>query len=61
MRVLNRKYWPHRVVVAVSSGTDPIKWCQEHLPGKHRWRLAGPDIWYFADGKDALMFRLRWA
>jgi len=59
MRCLNKKYWPHKV--RVNKGDEPYKWLQENMPGKDRWRLAGPNNWYFAEGKDAVMFSLRWA
>ena len=59
MRRLNKKYWPHQV--KIDKELEPIKWCEQNLPGKDRWRLAGPNIWYFANSKDATMFRIRWS
>jgi hypothetical protein len=36
-------------------------WCQKNLVGKDRWKLAGPNNWYFTREKDVTMFLLTWS
>jgi len=35
-------------------------WCQTNLVGKDRFKLAGPNVWYFTKEKDVTMFLLAW-
>jgi hypothetical protein len=37
---------------------EVFKWCEQNLKGKDRWRLAGPNNWYFTKEKDVTMFLL---
>jgi hypothetical protein len=37
---------------------EVFKWCEQNLKGKDRWRLAGPNNWYFTREKDVTMFLL---
>jgi hypothetical protein len=63
MRRLNKKYWPHMVRTRMLDSTtnEAFNWCKKNLPGKERWTIAGPDIWYFKKERDVTMFTLRWS
>lgn len=63
MRVLNKKYWPYSTQTRFLDGDNEkaISWCEKNLPGKHRWVLAGPGVWYFRSDRDRTMFVLRWS
>ena len=63
MRRLNKKYWPHMVQTRMISSTvdEAYNWCMKNFPGKERWTIAGPNIWYFKKERDVTMFTLRWS
>jgi hypothetical protein len=62
MRRLNKKYWPHMVKTKYTDDTthEIFSWCQTNLVGKDRFKLAGPNVWYFTKEKDVTMFLLAW-
>jgi hypothetical protein len=57
MRVLNKKYWPHQVVVKEIG--DAERWCYENFKSS-QWRNVGK-YFAFKHGPDATMFMLRWS
>ena len=44
-----------------SNANEAFDWCKKNLPGKERWTIAGPGIWYFKKERDVTMFTLRWS
>ena len=58
MRVLNKKYWPHHVLVEDDTGAKE-RWCYENFRSAD-WRNVGP-YFAFKRGEDAVLFSLRWS
>ncbi len=69
MRVLNKKYWPHLVVIDKPSDTLNLTemeiWLGNHFKTYHkRWYIIQGfryTEFYFKTEKDANWFALRWA
>ena len=66
MRELKKAIWPHKVTINdVVAASDAEIWLGETMGiYKGRWNfilLFGSVEFYFKDGKDAIMFALRWA
>ena len=57
MRVLNKKYWPHHVVVNATDDA-PELWCYKQLKSSE-WRNVGT-YFAFKSEQDAMMFILKW-
>lgn len=57
MRVLNKKYWPHHIVVKDVAGAE--RWCYDNLKSSE-WRNVGK-YFAFKSSADATMFTLKWA
>lgn len=63
MRVFNKKYWPHQVVLR---GGDPNlpnsivieRWCYKNFKSAN-WRNIGY-YFVFKNGLDATLFTLKW-
>ena len=68
MRRLNKKYWPHRVVLK-SKNYDEFDemraWLHNKMPERDQWQVVnGVNVdqfdFYFKSSNDAMMFSLRW-
>ena len=57
MRILNKKYWPHHIVVKAPE--DAERWCYTKFKSAE-WRNVGP-YFAFKQKQDAVMFSLRWS
>lgn len=57
MRVLNKKYWPHHIVV--NNNADAERWCYDNFKSCN-WRNVGR-YFAFKSEHDATLFALRWA
>ncbi len=62
MRVLKKTIWPHQVKIKRDlEDFDPrVEWLEEKIP-RERWYVIAPHTFCFKDGKDAMMFTLRWS
>ena len=58
MRVLNKKYWPHHVMVSGNAG-EVERWCYERFKSSD-WRNVGT-YFAFKRSEDAMMLTLRWS
>lgn len=56
MRILNKKYWPHHIVV--KEPADAERWCYTKFKSAD-WRNVG-QYFAFKQQQDAVMFSLRW-
>lgn len=64
-RVLNKKHWPFQTPVEFEDNDhyiDIIDWCNENLESRWtRYNNWKKDIFCFKEGKDQMLFILRWA
>lgn len=69
MRILNKKYWPGRVVlyrIQDERFNEMKRWLASQLPEKEDWTLVygiNDDQldFYFREESDAMMFALKWS
>ncbi len=66
MRILNKKYWPYKVLVKndcvyVTDDSEMEKWCSNNLKD-NTWKSVGWALvtFYFKQADDATAFKLRW-